>query len=35
VRVYHVGEAELNGRAVSYIVVEYVPGGKPKGRFDD
>jgi tRNA A-37 threonylcarbamoyl transferase component Bud32 len=34
VQVYDAGEDELGGREVSYIVVEYVPGGDLKGLMD-
>ncbi len=34
VQVYDAGEDELNGREVSYIVVEYVPGGDLKALID-
>ena len=34
VRVYDAGEAELDGREVSYIVMEYVPGGDLKELID-
>jgi serine/threonine-protein kinase len=34
VRVYDAGEDELDGREVSYIVVEYVPGGDLKAIID-
>ena len=34
VRVYDAGEDEFDGREVSYIVMEYVPGGDLKGLMD-
>ena len=34
VRVFDAGEDELNGRTVSYIVMEYVPGGDFQGLMD-
>jgi serine/threonine protein kinase len=34
VQVYDAGEAELDGKNVSYIVMEYVPGGDLKGLID-
>ena len=34
VQVYDAGEAELGGKKVSYIVMEYVPGGDLKGMID-
>ena len=34
VQVYDAGEGELEGREVSYIVMEYVPGGDLKGAID-
>jgi serine/threonine protein kinase len=34
VQVYDAGEAELDGRETSYIVMEYVPGGDLKGLID-
>ena len=34
VQVYDAGEAELDGREASYIVMEYVPGGDLKGLID-
>ncbi|MDQ3864792.1 MAG: protein kinase, partial [Actinomycetota bacterium] len=34
VRVFDAGEAELDGREVSYIVMEYVPGGDFKDLMD-
>ena len=34
VRVYDAGEAEMGGREVSYIVMEYVPGGDLKDLID-
>jgi tRNA A-37 threonylcarbamoyl transferase component Bud32 len=34
VQVYDAGEDELDGREVSYVVVEYVPGGDLKGLID-
>jgi serine/threonine protein kinase len=35
VQVYDAGEGELEGREVSYIVMEYVPGGDLKGLIDE
>lgn len=35
VQVYDAGEDELNGREVSYIVMEYVPGGDLKQLIDE
>jgi len=34
VQVYDAGEGELDGRAASYIVMEYLPGGDLKGLVD-
>ena len=34
VQVFDAGETELNGKNVSYIVMEYVPGGDLKGLID-
>lgn len=34
VQVYDAGEAELDSKNVSYIVMEYVPGGDLKGMID-
>src|ERR687885_1678396 len=34
VQVYDAGEGELEGREVSYIVMEYVPGGDLKALID-
>lgn len=35
VQVYDAGEGEFEGREVSYIVMEYVPGGDLKGLIDE
>jgi serine/threonine-protein kinase len=35
VQVYDAGESEFEGREVSYIVMEYVPGGDLKGLIDE
>jgi eukaryotic-like serine/threonine-protein kinase len=35
VQVYDAGEGEFGGREVSYIVMEYVPGGDLKGLLDE
>src|SRR5918993_3093643 len=35
VQVYDAGEGEFEGREVSYIVMEYVPGGDLKGLLDE
>src|SRR5918997_4324933 len=35
VQVYDAGEAELDGKETSYIVMEYIPGGDLKGLIDE